>query len=312
MPSTSDNNVAASELNAAVLEPAWRRWTPSFSVRFGWGLYTAICFAIFLFLTLPADILLQRVIITTTRGTPLHVRYELGELTWSGAVVMRDMTIEQRETNLPALKVTRLVVRPSWLSLLFGQLFPLTFQADLYGGAINGMVEQGQKGCKVTLTAQHLNLALLPIPTTGQPGGLKGLLTGNGELSGDLSQIFSLQGALELNVSEGSLQAGALGKLPVPPLQSMHGNLRANIRDGRVNIADFTLAGDGVEVRTQGTLTLSTPLPYSGLELQLAAKTVGSPPPTLTALLSLLPASPHTPGERRAMISGSLAAPVMR
>jgi type II secretion system protein N len=267
---------------------------------------------VFLFLTFPVDGVLQQVIVSTLRGTPLHVHYMHGELTWSGAAVVRGVTIEKTGTNFPPLKVTRLVVRPSWLGLLFGRPLPLAFQTDLYGGALNGTVEQSRGEFQTKLTVQRLNLALLPVPATGEPGGLKGFLTGSVDVRGDFSQLFSLQGALELNFSEGSLQVGALGKLPVPPLQSVHGNLRANIRDGRVNIADVTLTGDGVEARAQGTLTLSTPLPYSGLELQLVAKTVGSPPPTLTALLSLLPVSPNMPGERRATISGSLTAPVMR
>lgn len=312
LPSTPDSGVTLPESNVESLETTWRRWVPSFSARFGWGLYTVICFVVSLFFTFPVDAVLQRVIVSVTRSTSLHVRYEQGGLNWRGTAVVRDVTIEQQETGLPPLKVTRLVVHPSWLGLLFGRLLPLAFQADVYGGTINGTVEYSQSGVKTTLTVQQLNLALLPVPATGKSTGLKGYLTGTGEVSGDLSQIFSLQGALELNVLDGSLQAGALGRLPVPPLQSVHGNLRANIRDGRLNIADFTLIGDGVEARLQGTLSLNTPLPRSGLDLQLTTKTVGSPPPTLTVLLSLLPVSPNSPGERHATINGSLATPVLR
>jgi type II secretion system protein N len=271
-----------------------------------------MCFAVFLFLTFPVDVVLQRAITSATRGTPLRARYAQGELTWGGTAVMRDVTIEHRGVNFPALKVTRLSLRPSWLGSLFARPFPATFQADLYGGTVGGTVEQRQEGFKTKFTAQRLNLALLPVPTTGNPGGLKGFLTGSGDISGDFEQIFSLQGALELNVSEGSLQAGALGKLPLPALQSVRGSLRANIRDGRVSVANLTLAGDGIEARVEGTLTLSTPLRYSGLDLRMVTKAVGSPPPPLTALLSLLPVAPNSLGERRVTISGSLATPVMR
>lgn len=312
LPSTPDRSGALAETTATALALVWRRWVPLLSARFGWGFYTTICFAVFLFLTFPVESLLQRVIISATRGTQLYIRYAQGELTWGGAAIVRDVTLEKQDTNLPLLKLTRLAVRPSWLRLPFGQPLPLAFQADLYDGTVDGTVEQSQEGVRTKLTMQRLNLARFPAPTTGKLGGLKGFLTGSSDVSGDFSQIFSLQGALELSVAEGSLPAGTVGKFPVPPLHSIRGNLRASVRDGRVSIADVTLTGDGIEARAQGTITLSTPLRHSGLELQLTAKTVGSPPPPLTALLSLLSVSPNTPGERRATLSGSLAAPVMR
>ena len=312
LPSTPDSEVALSETSAVPAMLVLRRWTPPFSPRFGWGLYTLLCFGVFLFLTFPVDILLQRVMVSTTRGTPLRVRYAQGELNWHGAGVVHDMTIEQADTNLPAFRLNRLTVQPSWLGLLFGRPLPLAFQADLYGGTISGTVKQSTEGLKTHLVVQRLNLALLPLPLPGKPGGLKGFLTGSGDVSGDLSQVFSLKGALELNLSEGALSAGVLGKVPVPPFQSLQGKLRTVIRDGRLNISDLVLTGDGIEARVQGTLTLGTPLPRSGLDFQLTAKTIGSPPPPLVALLSLLPVSPNMPGERRATISGSLATPVMR
>ena len=159
---------------------------------------------------------------------------------------------------------------------------------------------------------QRLNLSLVPVPPPGKPGGIKGFLTGSVDLTGEFSQLLTLKGALELSLSEGALQAGALGKVPVPPLQSLQGKLRTAIRDGRLTVSDLTLTGDGIEAHLQGALTLSIPLPRSGLDLQLTTKTVGSPPPVLAALVSLLPASPNAPGERRAMISGSFANPMMR
>lgn len=311
-PSTPDSEVVLSEISAVPALLVLRRWTRSFSARFGWGLYTLLCFGIFLFLTFPVDILLQRVIASATRGTPLHVRYAQGELNWHGAGVVHDMTIKRTDANLPPFKLNRLTVQPSWLGLLFGHPLPLSFQADVYGGTISGTVEQSTEGLRTNLVVQRVDLALFPLPSSGKPERLKGFLTGSGDVRGDLSQVLSLKGTLNLDLSEGALQAGALGKVPIPPFQSFRGQLRTVLRDGRLNISDLVLTGDGIEARMQGALTLSTPLPRSGLDLQLTTKTTGSPPPPLVALLSLLPVSPNTPGERHATIRGSLAAPVMR
>src|SRR5581483_943409 len=220
---------------------------------------------------------LQRVIISATREMPVRVRYGHGELTWRGSAVVRDVTIEPTDGNFPTLKLTQLSVRPSWLGLFFGRPLPLVFQADLYGGKVGGKVEHSAEGCKTHLTVQRLNLSLLPMLPPGGSGGIKGFLTGSGEVNGNLSQVFSLKGGLDLSLRAGALQAGALGKIPVPPLQSLQGTLRMAIRDGRLNIADLTLTGDGVEARLQGSLTLSTPLTGSGLDLQVTTKTVGAP-----------------------------------
>ena len=312
LPSTPDSGAALPDSGGASIGSLLRRRVPALATRFGWGLYTLLCFAVFLFLTFPVDILLQRMIISATREMPIRIRYAHGELTWRGAGVVRDVVIEPVDANLFALKLNRLTVQPSWFGLFFGRPWPLAFQTELYGGTIGGTIERGTEEVKAYLTVQRVNLSLLPVPAPDRPGGVKGFLTGSGEVNGNPSQIFSLKGALELSLVEGALQAGVLGKVPVPPMQSLQGTLRTVIRDGRLNIADFTLNGDGVEAHLQGSLTLSTPLSRSGLDLQLTTKTVGAPPPSLVALVALLPPSPNTPGERRATISGSFAAPVMR
>lgn len=310
--SISDSEVAVADVTTVSVSLVLQQWLSVVSTRFGWGFYTFACFLVFLFLTFPLDIFLQRMIVAATHETPLRIRYAHGELTWRGTGVVQDVTIEQTETNLPPLKLNRLTVQPSWLGLLFGRPFPLTFQASLYGGTIEGTIAQQREGLKTHFTVQRLNLSLLPLPPPGKPGGIKGFLTGNADLSGDFSQLFTLNGTAHLNLSEGALLAGALGKVPVPPLQLVQGTLQTTIRDGRLNVSDLTLTSDGIEAHLQGILTLGTPFSRSGLDLQLTTKTIGTPPPTLALLTSLLPASPNAPGERRAAISGSLANPVMR
>ena len=135
-PSTSDSEVAVADVTTVSVSPVLRQWLSAFTTRFGWGFYTFACFRVFLFLTFPLDIFLQRMIVAATHEMPLRIRYAHGELTWRGTGVVQDVTIEQTETNLPPLRVNRLTVQPSWLGLLFGRPFPLTFQADLYGGTI--------------------------------------------------------------------------------------------------------------------------------------------------------------------------------
>ena len=312
LPSTLERAGTASSEAVATSALQWR-WLPARSPRLWWSLYTFACFLVFLLFTFPVDIVLQRVIAAATRGTPVRVRYAQGELGWRGAVIVRSVTIEHLDSYVPPLKLTQLTLQPSWLRLLFGHPLPLAFQADLYGGTLGGTITHGVEGFKGSFFVQRLNLALLPTPAPGKPGSLKGLLTGSGNVQGDFSQPLALQGVLELALADGALQPGALGKIPLPTFQSLHGTLRAAMQpSGRVTLSDVIVTGDGIEARLSGSLALVTPFPRSSLELQLTTKVVGAPPPTLVALVSLLPVSPHVPGERRATISGTFAAPMMR
>jgi type II secretion system protein N len=124
--------------------------------------------------------------------------------------------------------------------------------------------------------------------------------------------MHTLQGNFTISLTDGALRAGALNGFPIPALQAAQAHLRASLAAGRLEIAELELTADGVEASLQGVINLRTPIGRSGLELQLIAKSTGSPSPAVKTLLALLPASPSTPGERRASISGSLAAPVMR
>jgi type II secretion system protein N len=127
-----------------------------------------------------------------------------------------------------------------------------------------------------------------------------------------VADLFSLQGQVALAVTEGGLRAGSVSGFPLPPLSSVEAQLRATVKNGLVDIADFTLRADNAEAQLHGSVSLATPLPMSALNLQMTAKTLGTTSSPLTMLISLLPAAPDASGVRRASISGSLAVPILR
>ncbi|MGE0680429.1 MAG: hypothetical protein AB7P69_05915, partial [Candidatus Binatia bacterium] len=87
---------------------------------------------------------------------------------------------------------------------------------------------------------------------------------------------------------------------------------QASLKDGRVEISNLTLTADGVTGQLQGAITLRFPLEWSSLDLRLTTQTVGSPPPPLAMLVSLLPTVPGSQGERRATLTGTFAAPMIQ
>jgi len=296
------------------LPEAIRLRTPlaSFSPRWGWILYTLVCCCLFVLLTFPTDLLVQRTVASATRGLPMRIQYSQGELTWWGACVFRDVAIENLSPGFPALKLVRLRVHPSLLGLLIGRSFPLTFSADLYEGTASGTIARGTEGLTIQLSVRRVALGSLPLPLPWGQGSIVGSLTGDGDFHGNFSDLRSLRGTFTLDLTGGALRGGATAGFPIPPLAAVQSHLRAALKAERLEIADLSLNADGVEAHLQGTVVLGTPLARSGLDLQLVAKTSGTLPSSLTMLLSFIPASPGMPGERRASITGALAAPIVR
>lgn len=282
-----------------------------FSGRVGWTLYTVVSCLFFLALTFPTDLLLQRIVSGATRGTPIRVQYAHGELAWWGGCRLRDVEVASSGIA-PIVKIAHLTVQPSLVGLLFGRPWPLSLTADLYGGTLSGSVTSEASEQNAHLAIQRLDLRLLPLPGINKGGEVQGLLSGEGEVRGNMADLFSWQGQVALTVTEGALRAGAAFGFPLPTLSSAGAQLRATIKKGQVDIADFTLQADTAEARLRGSVILVMPLPMSTLNLQLTAKAPDNIAPPLKMLISLLPAAPDASGVRRVSVSGSLAAPILR
>ena len=190
--------------------------------------------------------------------------------------------------------------------------WPLAFEAEGYNGTVSGTLRQVIGGLSAQVTLRHLALEQLPLPAPWGQGRMSGSITADGDFLGNPADLYTLQGTLTATLADGGLRGGTLNGFPLPALQTVQGHLRASLVAGRVEIAELRLSADGVEASLQGGIIVRTPLSRSGLDLQLAAKATDSPPSALKALLALLPASQSARGERRAVIGGSLGAPVAR
>lgn len=282
--------------------------------RSGWVLYALACFFLFLYLTFPSDLLLQRVVAAFSAESAVRVRYATGDLTWWGGVELQEVTLQAPAQGVPSLHASRVIVTLPVLGVLRGSLSPLTFQAHLAGGAVDGTVRRDGERFGLRFGIHHLALERWPLPRPWEQGRVAGRVTADGELEGSWSSLPSLRGSLRATLSDGFLRAGTIPGVPIPAvqLQPLEARVRATLADGRVEIAELVLNADGVEATVRGTVVLRTPWERSGLDLQVTTTVTGSPSPALTTLLSLLPASSRSPHERRATISGSLAAPLVR
>jgi type II secretion system protein N len=283
------------------------------SSRTGWLWYTLACFVFFLLMTFPSDVLLQRLVASVPRESGIRTRYLEGDCTWVDGCILRGLTLEGPLLSGTAVQLARLTVHPSlWSLLVGGQPWPLAFTAEGYNGTLSGTFRQVIGGMSAQFTLRHLALEQLPLSAFwGQERG-SGSITAEGEFLGNLADLYSLQGTVTATLSDGVLRAGVVSGFPLPALPAVQGRLRASLAAGRLEISEFRLSADGVETLLHGGITLRMPLSRSGLDLQLTTNITGSPPPAVKTFLSLLPASSDVTGERRASLTGSLAAPIVR
>ena len=279
--------------------------------RFGWLLYGLVSFVLFLVLTFPSELILQRVVAAIEHDAALHLHYSSGQWSWVHGWTLEDLSIKNATMAEP-LQFSSLALRPSLLGLLHGQPFPLTFAARLYGGAATGTVQQEEEGFALQFTLDHLALAQAPFPAPWGQGRLSGTLALNGTVQGTSIDPTAWSGSVSAALTDGAVKGGSIAQFPVPALQTVQARAQATIQDGRLGISNLTLEAAGVAAQLQGTITLRQPLDWSVLDLQLTTQTVGSPPPPLAMLVSLLPTIPGSTTERRAAITGTFVAPVMR
>jgi type II secretion system protein N len=287
------------------------RVEPSLSPRrLLWLVYGVLSFLLFVLLTLPVEPLLQQVVRTVEQTSALRVRYSAGEWSWLQGWTLKDLSIER--SGMAPLRISRLTLSPSFFGLLYGQPFPLTYSANLYGGTAEGTLQREAAAWRVQFSVNQLALEQLPFPAPWGQGRVTGNATLSGTVQGTPGDVTSWSGDMNTTITEGSLKAGNIAKFPVPALQTAQAQGQATLKNGRLDVSDLTLAADGIEAHLQGAISLRLPLEWSALDLQLTTRQTGTPPPPLTTLVSLLPAVPGSQGERRATITGTLTAPVMR
>lgn len=276
-----------------------------------WWMYAVLCFSLCLWWLFPTAAVLQRVVASLAEESSLRIQYAEGRWTWWYGWVLREVTIDGLPSGLTAVQLARLNVRPSLTSFFRTPPLPVTFSADLYEGTLSGSVLPHPEGIALQLALRDLRLEQFPLPAPWKQGGISGRLTADGTVQGDSADLPSLMGTLTATLTDGAVQAGTVPRLPKLAVHAAQARLQAALRGEQVTLSESWLKADGAEARIQGEAMLRRPLVQSELDMQLSARAPG-PPSALTTLISLLPASSTTAGERAARITGLLAAPTLQ
>jgi len=167
-------------------------------------------------------------------------------------------------------RADRLLVRPSVWSLLKGK-FELCFDGLVYGGALKGCVDFGERSVKSPLTASivlkdirmddHDNLPDL----IGRQ--VKGRLGGTITYSGQSNALINGTGEADLKLSEGLIEL----LQPILMLESIDFNelvIKMILKNQRVNLTQVELKGPNMRGTLSGVVSLRNELLKSTLNLR--------------------------------------------
>ena len=276
------------------------------------ALWAVALFLVFLFVTYPHDLQLRRWLATIEKDSGWKIRPETVRFVpWEGYRLSR-VEITPPGTPEPAwIEADRLSLRPLLSGLFIGRANRFAFEAEAYGGEIDGTFESGER-TKIELELEGVSL--------GSAAALKRAVEGEwqGDLSGRLRidagpDVRSLSGEGRLELAGASLRAGNVSGFKIPDLTFERGDADVSIEEGRAQLRKLTLAGKQLDVDVRGDLFLRLPIRQSGLNLTLGIRPVPGASPDLENLLLLLNRNQRPPtGAYALTLAGTLGRPRLR
>jgi type II secretion system protein N len=248
-----------------------------------YGGFSLACSLLFSYLTFPWDVLRQRLEVELSealRPTPpavgtVEVAITKVSPSWLGGVVLERVMISKAEVGGDppvAFLLPELRARLSLIPLLFGQR-SVSFAAKLFGGSIDGELQNGKKLSAIKLAGKGLQLgdthdflALM--------GGLSGVdlasldLAGQASLKADFNykpgDLASLKGTLTADIEKGIIKGGKVGEYELPQVNLGKIELKMKADAGKVDIDKFAISGEDVEASTEEAfLTLNKNFVFS-------------------------------------------------
>lgn len=143
-------------------------------------------------------------------------------------------------------------------------------------------------------------------------GQLTGTISGSWSVEYASDDPASLQGAGELVLSRAALVGAKVSGFTVPDLSFSEARVKVALGNNRLELQEFSAAGDEVNVQASGNVTVKFPPPESVLNLRVTIQPGTKSPESVKALLALLPRPPGARENAPLSISGTLASPRVR
>lgn len=244
-------------------------WAGRSRKRLLYALFFQVAFAAAFALTFPYDALRDRVV-SLAGQAGVKVRIGTVRLALPAGITLRDVDwYASSDADSKPIHVDAFTARPELLGLVRGKQ-AVGFQAEAWGGKLQGRFEKAGEGQKIEAKARGIALEKSPLANSGLD--LEGELAElelSFESDGDLSKAT---GALLLKGDKLSLNGGEVQQFELPKvvLGSLDG--KVSIKEGRATFDTFSLKGDDIDARLEGSIRLGNKLSTSALSGKLQFK----------------------------------------
>ena len=180
---------------------------------------------------------------------------------WLGGVLLEHVVITRTDGGETgsAFILPEMRAGVSLFPLLWGQR-TVTFSAKVFGGNLEGEVQEGKKASAIKLTGKGLQLGDAR-EFLALAGGLTGVdlasleMAGQAGLKADLTykpgDLASLKGTLSLDVDQAIIKGGKIGEYELPEVGLGKLDLKMKADSGKLDIDHFTISGQDVDLSTE-------------------------------------------------------------
>ncbi len=263
--------------------PSWWTWP--------YVAWTLGCFAFFLVITFPHDLLVRRWVDQFAAQSGWQVRYAKVWLRpWNGYHLSSVELIAPGADVQPWVSLGEITLRPSWRVLVGGGVMPITFAAAAYGGSLDGVVQP----TALDLEWSDLHLAQYPRLTSLVEGAWTGDVSGSVTLKGT-GDLRALEGAGKVSLRKAALTGGKIQGFTVPDLHFASGDGDFTVGSGRVEVRQLKLSGSEVDVDARGQVFLGQGSNPATTNLSVNLKPIPGANPNLEPMLLVMKGNQRPP-----------------
>lgn len=279
---------------------------------FLYGLYTLVLFAVSIFVTLPYEVMVRRLMDLLPQNV-VSATIDGAHFAWWNGIEVADLRLLPmpiKEGAPPMLELGRLQVRPDWGSWLRGQFTSGALWGELYGGTADGRIHFNQSD-PPSVTA-HLEWSGVELRR------YRALTTwlDEGRVTGSLAGWFDAQvnagappeGEGEIFLQNAGINGGKIMGFTVPDLAIDDAKSKFVLKGDRLDVQDVALTGGEINLQVSGFISLRQPLGQSIPNLKVSIQKL---PESLKPLLAIFaPRAKTLPAQLQ--LTGTLSRPQVR
>jgi type II secretion system protein N len=157
---------------------------------------------------------------------------------------------------VPFLRADRARARLSLLPLLRGET-EVVFDADVFGGALEGTVAQGEARRRLVVEGTDLDMSRVPIEGEDWRIDATGLARLDIDLDLDAEDVKASTGTMGLHIDDLTFDQTEIFGMSLDPATFSEAALELEIEDGKAKIVTGSFIADLLEVEMTGNITLS-------------------------------------------------------